>query len=768
MDLRKLRQSLITRRVYGWAAAALPSMSATEEEALNAGDVWWDAALFSGNPDWTELLEISPPHLSDAEMAYLQGPVDELCAMLDAWQINWDLADLPPEVWRFIKENRFFGMIIPEEYGGLAFSAAAQSEIVRKICTRSAVAAVTVMVPNSLGPGELLLQFGTEEQRNYWLPRLADGREVPCFGLTSPEAGSDAAAMTDTGVVCRGSFRGKDTIGIRLNWHKRYITLGPVATVMGLAFKLYDPDRLLGGEENLGITVALVPTDLDGIEIGRRHLPSYQMFQNGPNMGKDVFVPLEFVLGGSENVGKGWQMLMSALAAGRGISLPSISAAGAAFSAWSTGSYARVRQQFDRPIGKFEGVQARLGVLAARAYLLDAARRLTCAGVDAGYKPAIVSAIMKSHCTYRLREAVDHAMDVHGGKAVIDGPLNYLGDLNRSVPIAITVEGANIVTRNLIIFGQGAIRCHPWLLKELKALSQEDRARGLGEFDRAFWGHVSHSVVTLGRAWVRAWTGGALSPAPAEPATRPYFKKLGRYAAAFALTADATVLMLGGALKREEMLSARLGDVLAELYLLSAVLKRWRDDGSEETDLPLVAYCMEEGFETIERRLHEVYRHFPNKPMAAFLRRVTFPLGPGAKGPSDALIKECAEILLEPNAARNRLCQGLYLGKDDDDNGVARLARAYDLVIEAAEPEKRLRDSGVSDLDDEQAQSLLTAEEASLVRRARQAVAQAIAVDDFPASAFARAGATERDSRHEDGCAEKDEGSEFKRARGSG
>src|SRR5215468_2542969 len=449
------RRNWISRPIFRWAQHALPSLSETEREAIEAGDVWWDADLFSGNPDWAKLLAVPPATLSPEEQAFLDGPVDELCRMLDEWRITWELRDLPPQVWDFLKRRKFFAMIIPKTYGGLGFSAYAHSEVIRKLSTRSLPGAVTAMVPNSLGPGELLHQFGTKAQQDYWLPRLAAGQEIPCFGLTSPEAGSDAAAMIDSGVVCRGTWQGREVLGIRLNWHKRYITLCPIATVIGLAFKLHDPDHLIGERDDIGITVALVPTDLPGVEIGRRHLPALMSFQNGPNWGRDVFIPIDNVIGGIDQVGKGWKMLMSALAAGRGISLPSLSAAGGAFAAHVTGAYARVREQFHIPIGQFEAIEERLARLAATAYLLDAARRFTCAGIDAGHKPAVVTAIMKAQATERLRVVANDAMDVHAGKAVQEGPLNYLGGFYRSVPIGITVEGANIVTRSLIQFGQG-------------------------------------------------------------------------------------------------------------------------------------------------------------------------------------------------------------------------------------------------------------------------------------------------------------------------
>jgi acyl-CoA dehydrogenase len=720
-----LRRDYLTKPIFNWAKGVLPSISATEREALEAGDVWWDAALFTGNPDWSLLAKTPPAKLSPEEEAFLAGPVEELCAMVDDWQVNWQLGDLPTEVWDFMKRHKFFGMIIPKEYGGLGFSAFAHSEVVRKISSRSVTAAVTVMVPNSLGPGELLMQFGTDEQRKHWLPRLADGREIPCFGLTSPEAGSDAASMTDRGVVIRQGGE----LAIKLDWHKRYITLGPVATLLGLAFKLYDPDHLLGEQEDLGITVALVPTDLPGVEIGRRHLPAMQFFQNGPNKGKGVVIPLDHVIGGRERAGQGWKMLMSALAAGRGISLPSLSAAGAALSARTTGAYARVREQFNIPVGKFEGVQKRLASIAATAYTLDAGRRLTCASLDEGRKLAVISAIMKAHATDRMRQAVNDAMDVHAGKAVIDGPSNYLGNLYRAIPVGITVEGANILTRNLIIFGQGAIRCHPYLLKEMLALEDTDEARALREFDEAFWAHVWHSTKNFFRAWGRSWTGGLLAPAPAAGAATPYYRQVARYSAAFALTADLALLTLGGALKRREMLSERLGDILSELYLLSAALRRWEDEGRQDADLPVLAHAMETGFATIELRLAEVFDNLPSRVAAWLLRFIVQPFGPTRRGPSDATASAVAELLLAPTATRDRLTAGLYLGADD--TPLMQLETALKLAIEADPIEKKMRTAGISDRRAAVKTEVITADEAKLLEQADAAVAKVVEVDDF-------------------------------------
>ena len=729
MSLSSFRRDFISKPIFRWAGRALPQLSATEREAIEAGDVWWDADLFGGNPDWTKLLNFPPARLSTQEQAFLDGPVEELCRMLDECQINWELGDLPPGVWDFLKAKKFFAMIIPTRYGGLGFSAYAHSEVIRKLATRSISGAVTAMVPNSLGPGELLLRFGTQEQQDYWLPRLAEGKEIPCFGLTSPEAGSDAAAMIDSGVVCRGIWQSREVLGIKLNWHKRYITLGPIATVQGLAFKLYDPDHLIGERDEIGITLALVPTNLPGIEIGRRHLPCLHAFQNGPNRGRDVFIPIDNVIGGIGQVGKGWKMLMSALAAGRGISLPSVSAAGCAFAAHVSGAYARVREQFHVPIGRFEAIQELLGRMAATAYLVDAARRLTCAAIDQGHKPAVITAIMKAQATERLRVVANDAMDIHGGKAVQDGPLNYLGSFYRAVPIGITVEGANIVTRSLIEFGQGAIRSHPYLLKEMTALEDADATRGLEQFDRALWAHVGHACVNALRAIARAWTGAAFAPRPNAGGASRFYKPLGRYASAFALAVDIALLTLGGALKRQEMISARFGDILSELYLLSTVLKRWQDEGRQQADLPVVEWCMEGGFAAIETRFEEIFANFPNRPAAWLLRFLLLPFGLRRRGPSDRLTRTCADLLVAPSATRDRLTADIFHGVGDD--GLARLERAFALAVAAQPLRDRLHRAHITGSGEARRQGLINDAEAAQLRAAADAVAAAVAVDDF-------------------------------------
>jgi len=746
MPQSSFRRDWITKPIFRLAQHALPRLSATEREAIEAGDVWWDAELFTGNPDWNKLLACAPAQLSPEERQFLAGPVEELCRMVDDWKINWQWHDLPPEVWDFLKANKFFAMIIPKAYGGLGFSAYAHSEVIRKLSSRSIAVACTAMVPNSLGPGELLVQFGTKAQQDDWLPRLARGDEIPCFGLTSPEAGSDAASMIDTGVVCRGRYEGREVLGIRLNWHKRYITLGPIATVLGLAFKLHDPDHLIGDRDEVGITLALVPTHLPGISIGRRHLPALHVFQNGPNWGRDVFIPMDNIIGGVEQAGKGWKMLMSALAAGRGISLPSLSAAGAAYTAHVTGAYARIREQFHVSIAKFEAIQERLGRMAATAYLLDAARRMTCAALDDGHRPAVVTAIMKAQATERMRISVNDAMDVHGGKAIIEGPLNYLGALYRGVPIGITVEGANIVTRSLIQFGQGAIRCHPYLLKEMMALEDADRARGLDAFDQALWSHVGHSFANAARAFGRAWTGGLFAPARDAGAPTKFYRQLSRHAAAFALAVDLALLTLGGGLKRKEMLSARFGDILSELYLSSAALKRWNDEGRQKDDLPLLEWCMQSSFATIEARFDEIFTNFPMRPVGWLLRFFILPFGRRHRGPTDRVTESCAAIVSNPCAARDRLVVDLFHPPETErDHGLALLERAFAMTVAVQPIRDRMHSARVRDIEQALKQRTIDAAEAAQLKEAADAVAAAIAVDDFAPEELSSRGAANKE-----------------------
>lgn len=732
MSIRKIRRDYLTKPIFRWAGGVMPPISGTERDAIDAGTVWWDGELFSGNPQWEKLLAEAPASLSEEEQAFMDGPVRELCAMVDEWKIAWADRDLPPEVWAFMREKKFFGMIIPKEYGGLGFSNTMHSEVVRFVSSASVTAGVTIMVPNSLGPGELLMHFGTQEQKNHWLPRLADGREIPCFGLTSEDAGSDAAAMTDSGVIEEGEFEGKRQIGIRLNFHKRYITLGPIATVMGLAFKLRDPDNLLGGGQDRGITVALLPTGTPGVTHGERHLPQFTYFQNGPLRGEDVFIPLDWILGGEKQIGQGWKMLMTALAAGRSISLPSQSAASAAVCARATGAYAQIRRQFNLPISQFEGIREHLADLAANTYLIDAARRMTVAALDQGHRPSVLSAIMKYHATERMRQSIGKAMDIHGGKAIIDGPRNYMGGQHRSVPIGITVEGANILTRNLMIFGQGAIRSHPYMLKELEALSDGDPKAGLDAFDRSFWAHAGHAVGNVCRSWGRGWTGGRFATAPENVALPHHWQQLSRLSAAFALLTDLSLLTLGGALKRREMLSARLGDILSELYLLCAVLKRYEDEGRQQEDLPIVDYLMVTGIDRIASAFDGVLTNLPARWAAWIVRFFAFPLGVPYATPTDELANQVAETLLHPGAQRDRLTPDVYQGEGRADHPMAHLEDAFRQVSAIAPIEKKMHEAKIRDVEDALRRGAITEDEHAQLLRAREAIQRVIAVDAFP------------------------------------
>ncbi len=745
-----VRRAVFSNPVLAIYRRILPDMSQTEKEAIDAGTVWWDGDLFSGAPDWDKLLATPQAKLTADEKAFLYGPCEELCAMTDDWEVTHERYDLPPQVWQYIKDKGFLGMIIPKKYGGMGFSALAHSAVVMKLATRSNAASVTVMVPNSLGPAELLLHYGTEEQKDYYLPRLAKGQEVPCFALTSPEAGSDAASIPDFGVVCKGMWQGKETLGMRVTWDKRYITLGPVATLLGLAFRLYDPDKLLGDKEDLGITCALVPTQTPGVNIGRRHLPLNAVFQNGPNSGNEVFMPLDWIIGGREYAGKGWMMLMNCLAAGRAISLPTSSVGGAKAMARYTGAYARVRSQFRTPIGKLEGVEEALGRIAANAYMMDAGRVMTAGAVDAGEKPSVISAIMKLHMTERVRKVVDDAMDIHGGKGICLGPNNWVGRGYQVIPVGITVEGANILTRSLIVFGQGAIRCHPYVLREMLAAKDEDRAAASLEFDAAISGHVLHTAKNKLRAFLHALTGSAFASAPelAAPELRPYYKDLTRISAAFAFIADVSMLVLGGSLKRKEKLSARLGDVLSMMYLGSATLKRFEDTGRPAEDLPLVHFAMQDVLHQAQQALDGVIDNFPSRIVAAGLRVVIFPLGKRFKAPSDHLNQLCAQYLLAPSAGRDRLTEGMYLSKSETDP-TGQLEAAF-LATIACEPiEKKLREGVKNGLVERRMQEdiatlardkgLITAEEFALWQRKETLRKGVIRVDDFPQD-FGRAG----------------------------
>ena len=740
-----IRRTLITNQILKIFRKMLPQISQTEQEALDAGTVWWEGDLFSGKPDWNKLLAYPKPQLTAEEEAFLNGPVEQLCAMLDEWKITHELKDLSPEAWQFIKEKGFFGLIIPKQYGGYGFSALAHSEVVMKIGSRSGTAAVTVMVPNSLGPAELLLHYGTEKQKEYYLPRLAKGLEVPCFALTSPEAGSDAGAMPDFGIVCRGEYEGnKDVLGMRVTWEKRYITLGPVATILGLAFKLYDPDRLLGGDEDLGITLALIPTNTPGVNIGRRHYPLNAAFQNGPNSGKEVFIPMEWIIGGQEGVGQGWRMLMNCLAAGRSISLPATSAGAAKLAARTGGAYSRVRTQFKTPIGYFEGIEEALARIGGNTYMLDAARVMTAGAVDLGEKPSVASAIVKYHLTERARRAINDAMDIHGGKGICIGPRNYLGRTYQQIPVSITVEGANILTRNMIIFGQGAIRCHPYLLKEVNAAHDKNKERALLAFDEALVGHAIFTARNTVNSLIYALFGNYIKdnvPDSSTPETAVYYRQLTRFSASFACIADIGLMILGGSLKRKERLSARLGDILSMLYLCSAALKRFEEDGRPNSDLPLLHWSVQDAIYQMQQAFDEFLSNFPgNIAFVWLLRGLVFPLGKRCKPPADALAHEVSRLMMTPGAARDRLTAGIYVPTVDNEP-IADLEQALQCVIECGAVEAKLREAirshRITTHGDEQiAQALqlqvITAAEADLLNKMKDLRSRVVKVDDFP------------------------------------
>ena len=744
LNIRPLRRSLISRRFLRIYKRMLPPMSTTEREALEAGTVWWDGELFTGGPDWSKLLSAKAPKLTAEEQAFIDGPCEELCRMIDDWDITHRRADLPSEVFDFIKKKGFWAMIIPKKYGGLEFSAYAHSTVIVKIASRSSTVSSTVVVPNSLGPAELLLHYGTEEQKSYYLPRLARSEEIPCFGLTGPRAGSDAGSIPDTGVVCRGTYQGREVTGIRLNFSKRYITLAPIATLIGLAFRLFDPNRLMGGvKTDYGITVALVPRNTPGVTIGRRHLPLNVPFQNGPIQGKDVFVPLDAIIGGPKMAGQGWRMLVEQLSVGRCISLPSISTGGGKGAVYSTGAYARIRRQFNMPIGRFEGVEAAIARMAARTYIMDAARSVTTGAIDGGEKPSVPAGILKYHATEMSRMICNDAMDVQGGKGIMLGPKNYLGRGYQAVPVGITVEGANILTRSLIIFGQGAVRCHPWVLKEMNAAQDPEHARGVRDFDRALFGHIGFTISNAVRSFFAAITLSRIVKAPLKGPTMRYFEHINRFSASFAFATDVAMLSLGGYLKKKESLSARLADVLSSMYLASMVLKHYENQGRPPADLPLVEYGCRLLLYQAQEQLHSFLRNFPIRWLAALMRALIFPRGLTYSAPSDHLNPQIAELVMNPGEARERLCQYVYRTLEPT-NHLGLVQQAMELAIAAEPIEKRIRVEGVKtgrvtaldlpgQIREAQAAGIISEAEAAQLREYDRKVMDIINVDDFDA-----------------------------------
>lgn len=742
-SIKPLRRRLFSNYLLGLVSHSMPTMSSTEREALEAGTVGWEGDLFSGSPDFSVLRNMPTVQLTVEEQAFLDGPVNTLCAMLDDWDITHHRTDLPEAVWQFIKDNKFLGMIIPKQYGGLEFSATAQMSILVKLYGRSITAATTISVPNSLGPGELLLKYGTEEQKNYYLPRLADGREIPCFALTGPNAGSDAASIPDKGVVCRQKINGKEEIGIRLNWDKRYITLCPVATVIGLAFRLYDPENMLGKGADMGITCVLIPSDTPGVITGRRHFPLNTGFMNGPTQGRDVFITLDHIIGGAPMAGNGWRMLMECLSAGRAISLPSSASGGAQAVALASGAYARVRRQFNQPIAKFEGIEEPLARIVGTTYLIDASLTMAAAAIDHGEKPSVAGAILKYHTTQRGQKIALDAMDIHGGKGICLGPNNYLGRGYQSAPIAITVEGANILTRSLIIFGQGAIRCHPYVFKALESIRQRD----LQAFDVAIFSHIGFFISNCFNSLIFGWSDAFLTKAPVSPVKR-YYQLLRKYSTNLAFLSDFCMVLLGGELKRREKLSARLGDILSALYLASAVLKRFYEEGELESDLPLVEWSCQQLFFECEEAINGVMANFPARWARVFLRLVSLPMGRRRSQPNDQLGHKLARLITEPSDTRTRLTRLVYreanlncpLGRlEEAFYKICAVESLERKVIKAAKEEIFSSLTFMEQIDEALAIGLVTTEEANQLKEAEIARQSVIKVDDFSDAELRRA-----------------------------
>ncbi len=741
LSIPSVRRQVVVAPAFGLVQRVLPKVSDTEAQALDAGTVGFDAEIFSGEPDWNKLQAIPPIRLTAEEQAFLDGPTDELCRMINDWQVRHANREIPEPIWAFVKKHGFLGMLISKEHGGLGFSAQAQSLILGKIASRSPDVVTIVMVPNSLGPGELIEKYGTNEQKHYYLPRLAKGEEVPCFSLTGPTSGSDAATMRDVGYVARGQHDGKETLGVRLSWDKRYITLGPKATLVGLAFRLFDKDNLLGKGEDVGITLALIPADHPGVNIGRRHLPSGAAFPNGPNWGADVFIPIDWVIGGEKMAGQGWRMLMECLSAGRAISLPSSATAGAKMMLRVTSAYARIRKQFGLPVSKMEGVEEPLVRIIEVAYVNEAARAMTASMVSRGEKPSVISALMKYQTTEKLRGAVNDAMDIHGGRGICDGPSNYLQSAYQMVPVGITVEGANILTRTLITFAQGALRSHPYLYKEVQSAQDAHRQRGLDAFEEAFNGHISFSIGNVSGSFFHNASGGIFASRPDDAGDMAiWYRQLARASCTFAFVADLTVALLGGGLKTKQKITGRLADALSELYMLAAALKRFDDDGRPAGDELIVELAAQNGLHRFQGAIAGVIDNFPSVWARPLMRIVAFPLGRRFKPASDALGKAVARHALEPGSVRDRLTRHIFVSKDvNDPTGLLEVT--LEKVIAAEPIEKRLEQAirddvvrryhGVDWFGEAVQKGVLTAAEADQLREVERLVAKAIAVDHF-------------------------------------
>jgi acyl-CoA dehydrogenase len=754
----ELKRKYITLPAYRALKGAMPTISQTEREALEAGTVGWDAELFSGTPDFAKLRRVPPITLTAEERAFLDGPTTELCKRLNDWKIRHELHDIPDDIWRFVCEHGFLGMLISKQHGGLGFSAQAQSLVLGKISSRSADGVTIVMVPNSLGPGELIEKYGTREQKDRFLPRLARGEEIPCFALTGPFSGSDAASMRDVGVVARGVHAGRDVLGIRLTWDKRYITLAPNATLLGLAFRLLDPDNHLDRGEEIGITLALIPTDHPGVEIGRRHLPAGAAFPNGPTSGRDVFIPIDWIIGGQERAGQGWRMLMSCLAAGRSISLPATSAAAAKSMLRTSTAYARIRKQFNLPIGFMEGIEEPLARMIESAYAIEAARAVTASMVSAGEKPAVISALLKYVSTERMRQCVNDALDIHGGKGICDGPSNYLQGAYQMAPVGITVEGANILTRTLITFAQGALRSHPYLLAEIEALQDQNAERGIEQFERSFDRHVAFTLSNAaGAFWHNISFGVFASAPPNAGGTARWWRQLARASRSFALVADLTVALLGGGLKVKQKITGRMADALAELYLLSSMLKRYDDDGRPQEDLKLVDYCARNCLYRFDQALLGVLRNFPARSAAWAMAPLVFPLGARRRPATDRDGKAIVRAALAPGAFRDRLTRDIFVSDDPGDRaGLLDYTLARVVACETAEKklEQAVRKGEVkrvhgSDwIAEAERKGVLTESEALDLAELRDLVARVIGVDDFAAEDLARSNDADKPSEN--------------------
>jgi acyl-CoA dehydrogenase len=739
-----VRRTLLSRPLMGWmrAAGILPKISRTEQEALEAGTVWIEGEFFGGKPDLDRLLNIPTPELNNDEKDFLDGPVAELCAMVDDWEV-FQHRDLPPEAWKALAEHRFFGMIIPKKYGGLELSASAVSAVIGKLSSRSIPLGITAMVPNSLGPAELLLHYGTDEQKDRYLPRLAEGKDIPCFALTEPSAGSDAGSMKARGVVYRAE---NGELMLRLNWRKRYITLASIASLIGLAFKLEDPDMLLGGDPHPGITCALIPAETPGVVRGRQHDPLGVPFYNCPFEGHNVEVSIDAIIGGPKRAGQGWRMLMEQLAAGRGIMLPATSAAGSKMLARVTGSYATVRKQFGLNIGKFEGIAEPLARIGGSAYTLESARRIMSGALDGGAKPAVASAIAKYYFTEGFRDNINDAMDILGGAGISCGPRNLLAHAYFAAPISITVEGANILTRTLMIFGQGAIRCHPFAYREISALQNGD----LVEFDESFWGHVGHVIRNMSRSLVLTATRGYLASCPVDGPSRRYLQKLSWASATFAFYADVAMGAYGGDLKRKEILTGRFSDALSWMFLASATVHRFEADGRPKEDLALFRHSMDTAMAHIQTAFEGIFANFDAPFIGAAVRgpvQLWARLNTIGRGPTDADVNNVAKLMQVPGVQRDRLFDLVYLPTDPEEAG-AKLETAFLACVQADQIvvkirkaiRKRLLPKGrpVAMLDAAVRAGIIRLDEADEVRAAEKLRDDAIQVDGFGTREYLR------------------------------